>query len=299
MPRIAPSLSRAFEPERRMLETALAQKPQDKSYDTSQIVSLARRALDRTGQAYVQATPDPALQKAGLWLLEMVKTGASVLDQGSRAEIIWHEVPSQPTPKINSQGLFYLTAAGLFVAALLQGSRIGMITAMLLTAMRLMDPDNWRAWRQLLPFFRRPAAITDNAGRGIKAEAQILANHKGYVDALTEAVRTADHILLRLSEPELETHWRDNHRLMGFVQGLLEASRADDGDFALTLVRKELESILEAEGIRQVRFEPETAMLFDILPAPGLQAPREAAPALMAGDAVVRRGTVWGTGHDG
>ena len=38
-----------------------------------------------------------------------------------------------------------------------------------------------------------------------------------------------------MAEPQSETHWRENPRLMGLVQSLLEAEGAKDGDFALTL----------------------------------------------------------------
>ena len=82
---------------------------------------------------------------------------------------------------------------------------------------------------------------------------------------------------------------------MRFVQGLLEARSVDDGHFALKLVGSELESILNADGIEVVNYSRKTAKLFDILPALDLEdgKTKQAAPALLLGEQVLRRGTVW------
>ena len=75
LPSVVPSLARAFEPERRALQTALTPE-----LSAAQVVGEARRALDRAGVAFTHEVSDPNLQKSGLWLLEMVKAGAGILD---------------------------------------------------------------------------------------------------------------------------------------------------------------------------------------------------------------------------
>lgn len=290
LPATLPSLARAFEPERNALRAGLG----DTDLSAAQIVSEARRALDRTGIAFAADTQDPHLHKAGLWLIEMVKAGAGVLDQGTGAEIVWHEMPKPKTRPWIGGSLFYGAALALGVVALLQDSRIGFISVAVLASLRFLDPGNWAAFKSRLPFVKAPTAIEDNSGRHIRAEARITANAAGFVDSLAEALRTADHILLRLAEPQTETHWRSDVRLMGLVQGLLEAREAHDGDFALKLIGQELESILDAEGIERVGYSKKTSDMFDVLPGIGRERTKLAAPALMAGDELIRRGTVWG-----
>ena len=80
---------------------------------------------------------------------------------------------------------------------------------------------------------------------------------------------------------------------MGVMQNLLEAKAADDGAFALKLVEGEVSSLLNSKGVSLVNYSKQTAHLFDSLPAIGETETREAAPALMAGDTVLKRGTVW------
>ncbi|MGB6319029.1 MAG: hypothetical protein WBG08_10350, partial [Litorimonas sp.] len=65
--------------------------------------------------------------------------------------------------------------------------------------------------------------------------------------------------------------------------------------FALELARRELPTLIEGAGLRQVDYAPDTADWFDRLPVPGQTgAPKTAAPALVTEDGrVVRRGTVW------
>ena len=96
-----------------------------------------------------------------------------------------------------------------------------------------------------------------------------------------------------MAEPQSETHWRENPRLMGLVQSLLEAEGAKDGDFALTLIKQELKSVLSGEGVELVTYSAKTKSLFDVLPALGETQTKMAAPALVAGDQILRRGTVW------
>jgi len=68
---------------------------------------------------------------------------------------------------------------------------------------------------------------------------------------------------------------------MGVMQNLLEAKAAGDGAFALK------------EGVELVHYSKKTAHLFDSLPAIGEAETREAAPALISGDTVLKRGTIW------
>lgn len=290
LPSIVPSLARAFEPERHVLRKGLAES----DLTAPQIVSEARRALDRVGVAFSAQTPDPQMHKAGLWLLEMVKAGAGVLDQGTGAEIVWHEVPKPPAKPITANTIFYGAVGALALTAWVQQSSLAFLSVIALGAIRLLDPANLSALKSKLPFMKAPPAIEDRSGRQIKAEARVIVDAAGFVDSLSEALRTADHILLRLSEPESETHWREDPRLMSLVQGLLEARTVNDGDFALKLIGAELESILESEGIRRVEYSKRNAKLFDVLPGLGNDTVKPAAPALLIGDEVIRRGTVWG-----
>ncbi len=291
IPHNVPSLARAFEPERRALQEGLS----GHDLTAAQIVSEARRALDRTGVTYGKNIAEPHLYKAGLWLVEMVKAGAGVLDQGTGADIIWHEVPKPRKAFWARQGLFYGAAGVLALTAFVQQASMALLSVGVLAVVRALDPSNFEALRRRLPFAKKPIAIEDKSGRYIRAEARIRADAAGFVDSLADALRTADHILLRLAEPQAETHWRKDARLMGLVQGLLEAREANDGDFALKLIGQELESILAAEGVERVTYSKKTADLFDVLPGIGYDQNKLAAPALMADGEVIRRGTIWGT----
>ena len=284
------SLARAFEPERRALLAGLG----NDELTPAQIVSEARRALDRTGASYTESVSDPKLQKAGLWLLEMIKTGAGVLDQGARAEIVWQEIAPVPDRKWIGQAGFYSAAGILATYAFLEQSRLAFISISVLTIIRLLDRDNLKKLKEFLPFGRKAARLEDKSGKVIQAEARLLANVAGYVDAIANAVKTADHILLRLAEPEDKARWHDDPRLMTLVQGLLEAAESEDGDFALKLVGKELTSILQSEGIARVEYSKKSAAYFDVLPGIGLSKPKLAAPALEKDGEIIRRGTVWG-----
>ncbi len=298
LPSVIPSLAEAFEAERENLRLAISS--QDLS--AAQSVSEARRVLDRTGDIFAQQTKDIQVQKTGLWLLEMVKSGAGVLDRGTSADIVWREVPHMSKRVIAGSTLFYGSAAAFFVAGFVQASRLTMITALALAAFRFFDPKDWKYFLRKIPFFGRKKTplLETSIGQSYMADTHISVQALGYVDALADALKTADHVLVRLSEPEQETHWRDDARLMGFVQNLLEAKTAKDGDFAMTLIGTELESILKAEGVEIVPYSRKTAKLFDVLPALDMKgnSPQQAAPALVVGDKVLRRGTVWQAGKD-
>ncbi len=289
----APSLARAFESERRDLQTLLS--GDDKS--AAMIVSEARKALDRTGTVFAQQTSDVQVHKAGLWLIEMVKAGAGVLDSGARAEIVWREVPTQPKREIAGSSIFYMVAAGFAVLGFLQESRTAIMAAAVLAALRFFDPADWKKLLTKIPFIglKKPAQITGPDGLARLADARLTVNSAGFVDGLADALRTADHILLRLSEPAPEQFWHDNSRLMGFVHGMLEANAAGDGDFALRLIDTELKGALRAEGIETVTYSKNDKRLFDVLPGIGMsgKGPVMAAPALVKGDQVLRRGSVW------
>ena len=297
LPATIPSLARAFESEREGLRLSIAE--QDLS--SVKAVVQARRALDRTGSVFASSTEDMQLQKAGLWLLEMVKSGAGVLDRGARADIVWREVPKTSGRVIAGSTLFYGAAALFLAAGFVQGSQLTMMAAAVMAALRFFDPKDWKNFLKKIPFIERKKTplLEAPGGQAFKADAHISVEAAGYVDALADALRTADHILLRLAEPEIETHWYDDKRLMGFVQGLLEAKEVSDPDFALKLVGTELETILSAEGIEIVKYSRKTAGMFDILPALDMGGKKavQAAPALVLDGEVLRRGTVWKAGH--
>lgn len=293
LPATIPSLARAFENEREALRSLITSD----DLSSHKAVAEARRALDRTGDIFAATTDDIQIQKAGLWLLEMVKSGAGVLDRGAKADVVWREVPRASGRVIAGSTLFYGTAAFFLAAGLLQGSTLTMLASVVMAGLRFFDPKDWKNLLGKIPFIGRGKQKLLEApdGHRFLADAHVSVEAAGYVDALAEALRTADHVLLRLAEPVLEAQWTDDGRLMSFVQGLLEAKAVDDGHFALKLVGSELESILNADGVDIVNYSRKTAKLFDILPALDLEGgkAKQAAPALMLGDKVLRRGTVW------
>ncbi|MEE9348080.1 MAG: hypothetical protein V3U82_07790 [Robiginitomaculum sp.] len=295
---VVPSLARAFESERDALTALLL------SGDMSapMVVSLARKALDRTGTIFAAQTQDVQVHKAGLWLLEMVKSGAGVLDSGAKAEIIWREVPSVPKRQIAGSTLFYGAAAGFAFLGWLEQSRLAMASAAVLAGLRFFDPRDWKSFiANKIPFIGRNKTplIEDANGRKALADARLTVNGAGFVDGLADSLRTADHILLRLSEPMPEAFWHDDARLMSFVQGLLEAKTAGDGDFALRLIDTELATVLRSAGIETVAYSKKQARLFDALPGIGMGTKGDsmAAPALIKGEQILRRGTLWTDGE--
>ena len=297
VPAATPSLARAFEEQRALLHATIS----DQDLSSSKAVSAARRALDKTAVRFADQTQDIQLQKAGLWLLEMVKSGAGVLDRAARADIVWQEVPKLSKRTLAGSTLFYTSALIFIAAGFIQGSRLTMLAGITLSAMRFFDPKDWKYFLSKIPLIGRKKTplLTNQSGQNFKANAHILVEAQGYVDALADALKTADHILLRLAEPQAQTGWNDDKRLLGFVQNLLEAKAVNDGDFALKLISTELESILRADGIEIVNYTPKKAFMFDVLPALDLQSGKmeQAAPALVKNGDIVRRGTVWSAGQ--
>jgi len=276
LPSVVPSLARVFEPERRSLQTALTPE-----LSAAQVVTEARSALDRAGVTFTHEVSDPNLQKQGLWLLEMVKAGAGVLDRATGADVIWSERAAKPKRQI----------AG--IAGLLQGSMLTILAAGVLAGLRFFDPKDWGHLKDKIPFRKKPVALEDLSGRRMEAEAHIRADAQGFITQLVEALKTADHILLRLAEPEMQTDWRDNPRLIGMMQSLLEAEQAGDGDFALTLIKQEMTSVLAGEEVELIAYSKKTKDMFDILPAIGETETKMAAPALVSNGRILRRGTIW------
>jgi len=284
LPSVVPSLARAFEPERRALQNTLTPE-----LSAAQVVGEARRALDRAGVAFTHEVSDIGLQKSGLWLLEMVKAGAGILDRATGADVIWSERPVTPKRQWAGRGLFYGAAALFAVAGLVQGSMVTILAAATLSALRFFDPKDWGHLLDKIPFRKKTVALEDLSGRRMEAEAFIRADAHGFITQLVEALKTADHILLRLAEPETQTDWRDNPRLIGMMQSLLEAENAGDGDFALTLIKQEMKSVLAGEEVELISYSD----MFDILPALGETETKMAAPALVSNGKILRRGTVW------
>lgn len=288
LPSIVPSLARVFEPERKALQNVL--KPE---LSAAQVVSEARHALDRAGVAFTHEVSDPHLQKSGLWLLEMVKAGAGILDRATGADVVWSERAAKPKRQWAGRGLFY-GAAGLFaVTGLVQGSMVTILAAGALAALRFFDPKDWGHLLDKIPFRKKQIALEDLSGRRMEAEAFIRADAHGFITQLVEALKTADHILLRLAEPEAQTDWRDNPRLIGMMQSLLEAENAGDGDYALTLIKQEMKSVLAGEEVKLITYSKKTKDMFDVLPAIGETETKMAAPALVSNGKILRRGTIW------
>jgi len=294
LPTTLPSLARAFENEREVLRAMIT----NDDLSSQRAVSEARRALDRTGDIFAASTDDMHIQKAGLWLLEMVKSGAGVLDRGVSADIVWREVPRTSVRVIAGSTLFY-GAAGFFVlAGLLQGSTLSVMAGAVLAGLRFFDPKDWKNFiaSKITLFGRGKQKLLEAPdGNRFLADAHVSVEAAGYVDALAEALRTADHVLMRLAEPASEKNWIDDGRLAALVQNLLEAGAAGDQEFAMKLISGELTTILNADGIEIVNYNRKTAKLFDIFPALDLEdgQTKQAAPALLMGDKVLRRGTVW------
>jgi hypothetical protein len=288
LPAIVPSLARIFEPERKTLQKTLTPE-----LSAAQVVGEARRALDRVGVAFTHEVSDPNLQKSGLWLLEMVKAGAGILDRATGAEVVWSEQAAKPKRQWAGRGLFY-GASGMFaVAGLLQGSMLTIFAAAALAGLRFFDPKDWGHILDKIPFRKKTIAIEAPSGRRMAAEAFIRADAYGFITQLVDALKTADHILLRLAEPQIEADWRDNSRLIGMMQSLLEAENAGDGDFALTLIKQEMTSVLAGEEIDLITYSKKNKDMFDVLPAIGETETKMAAPALVANGKILRRGTVW------
>ena len=278
------SLSQHFDQEVK----AVALRP---DMSPAQAVGEVRRVLDRTAARYARATDDPALQKAGQWLIEIVKSGTGLIDRASHADVVWDEVAAKRDWTISARDSVFYAGAGLLgLAGLVNGAGLALWGAAGLAGLHALTRVSVR-----IPFMPRPKALPDASGRMRRASAVVRLDPVGMVRQVTDALNTADHILLRLAAPVDQAHWRDDARLVALLQSLVEAGRAGDDAFALELSRRELPSLLEGEGLVLVDYTPDHAAWFDRLPAmgdgPDLQT---AAPALVTDDGrVVRRGTVW------
>jgi len=291
------SLLPGFALERAALEKSLSIRGKG-ALSSAQTVSAIRSALDRTGAAFAKTTEDPALQKAGLWLIEVIKSGAGVLDRAVTADIAYVETGTPPagvSKLLGKPTLFYGAAGLLAVIGLVQGAGLVVLSAAILAGLHSLEPKRWKKLMALLPRTKPPAALEDQSGRQFTAEARLTLDAAGLIRQIEDALKTADHILLRLAEPQSETHWADTPRLAAMLQNLLEAGGAEDPDFAMDLISKELPSLLQSGGIGVVEYSKKTTDYFDELPGIG-QGPKieMAAPALIREDgSVLRRGTVW------
>ncbi|WP_409432786.1 hypothetical protein ACJ3XI_11350 [Litorimonas sp. RW-G-Af-16] len=288
---ITPSLELAFAPERSKLVQAL-----EGQMSAAETVGAARLALDRAGVRFAKEVTDPQLQKAGIWLLEMIKSGAGVLDRATQAEIIYTENASVKSKLSHLRPtLFYGAAGALALAGFVQGSGLAMLSAGVLALIHTLDPRRLKSLQARLPFAPKPKAIEDQSGRRFIAEAQIFTDAHGFVGQLSDALKTADHILLRLAAPTDTTHWSDDTRLTGLLQNLLEAAQMDDQDFAMQVIDKELPSLLSQNGVELIHYSAKTRHMFDTLPAMGEGAKTEmAAPAIVNAEGrILKRGRVW------
>ncbi|MGB3455593.1 MAG: hypothetical protein WBA35_04470, partial [Litorimonas sp.] len=80
----------------------------------AQAVGAVRRVLDRTAARYARSTTDPQLQRAGQWLVEIVKSGTGLIDRASHADVVWDEVARKPGLSVRLRpSLFYIGAGVL------------------------------------------------------------------------------------------------------------------------------------------------------------------------------------------
>ena len=294
---IAPSLLPAFAKERTALVAALSESGEN-ALTPAQTVSAIRGALDRTGAAFARSTEDPALQKSGLWLIEVIKSGAGVLDRAVTADVTYVETGTPSAGVVGLLGkpsLFYGAAGFLAIIGVVQGAGLVVLSAAVLAGLHTLDAKRWKKLMGFLPRAKPPAALEDHSGRQFTAEARLSLDAAGLIGQIEDALKTADHILSRLAEPQAQTHWADTPRLAAMLQNLLEAGGAGDSDFALDLIKKELPSLLSSGGISVVDYSKKTLEYFDELPGMGDGAKIEmAAPALLREDgSILRRGTIW------
>ena len=287
----------AFARERGALEAALSVRGEG-ALSSAQTVAAIRGALDRTGAEFARSTEDPALQKAGQWLIEVIKSGAGVLDRAVSADVAYVETgtPSAGLPGLfGAPTLFYGAAGALGLVGLVQGAGLAVISAVVLAGLHTLEPKRWKRLMSLLPSRKPPAALEDHSGRQYTAQARLTVDAAGLIGQIEDALKTADHILIRLAEPTAAAHWADTPRLAMMMQNLLEAGGAEDSDFAMELIEKELPGLLRSGGISVVEYSKKTADYFDELPGIGEGAKIEmAAPALLRDDgSILRRGTIW------
>jgi len=194
---VAPSLAKHFAPERLALQSAL-----QKDLLPSQVVGEARRALDRTGLSFTREVDDPQIQKAGLWLLEIIKSGAGILDRATHADISVTEI----APKARKFDLFYSVAGVMAVIGFLQASGLVVMTSVVLASLHGLANIKGEVLSRL-PFVKKPLGLPQPDGRIFKHEAVIKTDQSGFINQISEALSTADHILSRMSQTTPETHW--------------------------------------------------------------------------------------------
>ena len=284
------SLREAFRPERDRLsrDLTIATPP-------AQIVMEGRKALDRiAGEISNRPATAPELRKTALWLIEIVKSNTGLFDQGRETKINWREVASAKSHRgVITHFLFFAGAGAMMLAAFIFKNGGALYGLGALVGLRLLDPALLRAVGHKIPFVKpKPLALEDLRGR-YEIDAEIQADPKAFLSHIDDSLAAADHILTRLSLPDVETEWHDNARLMGVVQNLLEAKESGDRDYALKLIDQELGALLGADGIEIITYSPKTSELFDMLPSLGETETRMAAPALVKEGRVIRRGTVW------
>lgn len=279
------SLAQHFSREVSSLDVRAADSP-------AQAVSEIRRVLDRTASQYARATDDPHLQRTGQWLIEIVKSGTGLIDRASHADIIWDEIAPKRSMTLTLRPTLFYGAAGLFaLAGVLQGVGLvvwGAATLAGLHAVSRLDLSG-------LPFMPKTDGIADGSGQMKRASAVVRLDPQGLLSQVTDALNTADHILLRLATPQKDQHWSDDPRVIGLLQSLVEAGLAEDSAFALELAKKELPSLMAGSGLELVEFSKSRRDWFDQLPALGDGPTYEtAAPAIIdEGGHLIRRGTVW------
>ena len=288
-----PSLLDAFESERVKLDAKLSE-----DLTSAQTVAALRSALDRAGARYARSFDDPSLQKSGLWLIEVIKSGVGILDRATQTEITYVETAAPKSNLANIFGqtsLFYGAAGLLGLVGFIQASSLTVLCAVILAALHTLEPGRFKKLRRLLPQTKPPAALEDHSGRQFKAEARLKTDGPGLIGQIMDALKTSDAILKRLSEPKSEAHWADTPRLAALFQNLLEAGSADDSDFAMELIEKELPSLISSGGLSIVKYSKTNKDFFDELPGLGDGPKVEmAAPALLRADGtVLRRGTIW------
>jgi hypothetical protein len=293
---VTPSLAQHFAQERRDLQTAL-----NRDLSPAQVVGEARRALDRAGLSFTRSVTDPQIQKAGLWLLEIIKSGAGVLDRATHAEVDMIETAPRASRFDGLKGwrpsLFYMAAASFAVIGLVQGTALLVVGAATLGILHGVSSLK-SGFMPRLPFAKTPQALPAPDGRTLTPHAVIRTDIAGFINQLTESLATADHILARMVQTDPTDHWRDDPNLLAMFQNLLEAREAGDGNYALQVVGKEMKTVLSAAGLEALDYSKTTAQWFDELPAliinegdPDIEM---AAPALMTKDGrLIRRGTVW------
>ena len=162
-----PSLLPAFAAERVSLERELSASGET-ALSSAQTVSAIRGALDRTGAAFARNTENPAVQKTGLWLIEVIKSGAGGLDRAVTADITYVETGTAArgvSGLLAKPSLFYGAAGVLGLIGLVQGTGLVVLSAALLAGLHTLEPKRWKQFLAFLPRRKPPAALEDQTGR--------------------------------------------------------------------------------------------------------------------------------------